>query len=454
MKLFGTDGIRGIAGQYPLDEETVRRIGFAAAKVLKNRKSKAVIFLGRDTRESGDLIASNLKKGLASKGVEVWDIGVIPTPVIAYMVKEFPALAGIVISASHNAYKDNGIKFFGPEGTKLPDQVEGLIEKEILRKPPVSGAAKKKNVSKHGKLIDKTSLSGSYIEFLKSTLPKNFTLKGMRLVIDCANGAAYSVASEIFSSLGADVSFINQNPDGKNINLDCGSLHPENLSNEVQKQKAVCGFAFDGDGDRVIFVDENGEIRDGDYLLAISAEFLKKNKKLKNNLLVTTVMANLGLYKAMEEMGIEILKTPVGDRYVYENMVKSGAVLGGEQSGHIIFRDFLPTGDGILSALQILSIIKQKDKPFSVLCNIMKKYPQILLNTRVSHKTPIHSLRITSGIIRETQRKLDSDGRVLVRYSGTENLLRVMIEGRDSEIINKMAQRISDAAVKEIDNLK
>jgi phosphoglucosamine mutase len=448
MKLFGTDGIRGVAGQYPLDSATVTQIAAAAARVLKKAGRQPVIFIGRDTRESGKEIAAALKKGLSAAGIETWDLGVVPTPAVAYMVHKYPVLAGIVISASHNPYQDNGIKFFSHRGTKLPDAVEARIEKRIglatgLKRPVVS----------RGAVRSQLALVKEYRDFLCGAFPKGFDLRGMRLVVDCANGATCTVAERVLTALGADIVAANVAPDGRNINRACGALHPENISSLVVKKKAHCGLAFDGDGDRIIFIDENGDVRDGDYLLSLTAKYLKERNKLKNNTLVTTVMANLGLFKAMEREGVNVLKTPVGDRYVFEGMTKSGAVIGGEQSGHIIFRRFLSTGDGILSALQVLGIMRDTGQPLSLLSGVMQKFPQVLLNTRVGKKVPLSSLPVTTKAIQQAEKELKSNGRVLVRYSGTENLLRVMIEGMDKDTISGMAGAISETAVKEINAL-
>jgi len=380
-------------------------------------------------------------------------MGVIPTPGVAHLANQFPVLAGIVVSASHNPYHDNGIKFFGPEGTKLPDAVESEIEKHIHGEPvavrPSRGRAPAaKRASSPSLLVKK------YSSFLQETFPQKLNLKNLKLAIDCANGATYKVAPRLFGALGAEIVAINVDPDGRNINRSCGSLHPDKLSKEVVKLKCDCGLAFDGDGDRVIFVDENGDVRDGDYILAMVSRYLKEKGKLKNNTLVTTVMANLGLFKAMEKYDISVLKTPVGDRYVYERMKSSGAVIGGEQSGHIIFRNFLPTGDGMLSALQVMSILKETGQSLSDLCGLMEKFPQILINTPVKKKVPLAELPRTSSLIKDIEDKLGSNGRVLVRYSGTENLLRVMVEGQDKQSIAEIAQEVSGTAQQEIERMK
>ena len=447
MRLFGTDGIRGVAGVYPLDAATVRRIAVSAAQILKKGNNTPVIIMGRDTRESGEQIAEQLKEGLSSEGIEVWDLGVVPTPGGAFMVRRHPVVAGVVISASHNPYQDNGIKFFGPQGTKLSDAVESEIEKLIHSDTTANNGSVRAAIKLQGSLIR------LYNEFLTQSFSKGHTLSGMRLVADCANGATCTVASEVLSSLGATVHCLNVTPDGKNINKDSGSLHPEKLAAEVARQGAHCGLAFDGDGDRIIFVDETGTVRDGDYILSIAAGFRKKMGTLTNNTLVTTVMANLGLFHAMESQDIKVLQTPVGDRYVYEGMVRTGAVVGGEQSGHIIFREYLQTGDGILSALQILSIMKETGESLSSLSRLLTKYPQVLINARVAKKVSLESLPKTKTAMRAAEEKLHGDGRVLVRYSGTENLLRVMIEGQDKKEIDALANGITEIATKEIQNI-
>jgi phosphoglucosamine mutase len=353
--------------------------------------------------------------------------------------------AAAVISASHNPYQDNGIKFFSHKGTKLSDKLEARIEKFIKSGVSATKLSNPNNIKRKPLMVEE------YKTFLRNSFSKSASIKGMKLVVDCANGATSALANEIFSGLGVVIVPINCSPSGININKDCGSLHPYKLKQEVLKNKAYCGLAFDGDGDRINFVDEKGIVRDGDYLLAIASLHMKEKGLLKNNLLVTTVMANLGLYRAMEKLGIETRQTPVGDRYVFEEMVRSGAVIGGEQSGHIIFKDYLPTGDGMLSALQILGIAGEKRVPFSRLCSIIEKYPQVLINTKVSRKIPVEKLGETSALIKNAEKMLGKEGRILVRYSGTENLIRVMIEGRDKKEINEMAQNISETAKREID---
>lgn len=448
-KLFGTDGIRGIACKYPLDPNTVNIIATAASIVLRTKDVfKHPVIIGRDTRESGQDIVSHLKNGLGNHGIDVWDLGVVTTPCVAYLVKKYPAVAGIVVSASHNPYEYNGIKFFSHKGIKLSDAVEEKIEEKIHELSEDMGFRYKKTDKIQPE--QRTSLAKEYAGFLLRSVPKSDGFKRFKVVLDCANGASYKIAPQVFSALGVEYVLLNDKPNGKNINKDCGSLYPDGLSRQVLKHKADCGIAFDGDSDRVMFVDETGIVRDGDYLLTILAKFLKQKRKLKKNTLVTTVMANLGLFKAMKKNGVKVCQTAVGDRYVHEEMLKTGAIIGGEQSGHIILSQYLPTGDGILSALQVLNVMRETSKPLSELSQIMQKYPQVLLNEKVNNKIPVKSLPKTLSAIKNAEKKLKSDGRVLVRYSGTENLLRVMIEGLDKDIITGMAKDIINTAVKEI----
>lgn len=445
--LFGTDGIRGVAGKYPLDAATVRIIGAAAATVLAKKGEYPVMVMGGDTRESCAMIAAALKKGFAACGVEVWDMGVVPTPGVSRIARTYPALAGVVISASHNPYHDNGIKFFSHSGMKLSDSVEARIE-AVIKTITEQGMSLSR---KKAPARSKTALVKEYTDFLVASFPRGYNLKRMKLVIDCANGATFRVAADVFKRLGARVVVLNVAPNGRNINKNSGALHPEIVAAAVKKHKADCGLAFDGDGDRIIFADETGTVRDGDYLLALSAKYLKEQGKLPGNILVTTVMANLGLFKAMEREGVKVHQTKVGDRYVFEEMKKSGGIIGGEQSGHIIFRKIHPTGDGILSSLQVLSIMVRTGKRLSELCNVMQKYPQILINMPVARKVPLAQLPQLSKAVAVAEKALKGDGRILVRYSGTENLLRVMIEGKDKAAITATAQELAALGKKEIE---
>jgi phosphoglucosamine mutase len=437
-KLFGTDGIRGIAGKYPFEPDFVKKIGQVAALVLTG-SGKNEFVLGRDTRESSPWVAESISEGINCAGVDVFDYGIISTPAIAYITSKRDAVAGCVISASHNLAEFNGIKFFSNSGIKIADEMESEIEKKLLDgklNPP----AKNK-----GKIFHKDSfIEKIYIKYLCSTVKNISDLGGLKIVIDCANGANYKIAPEVFENLKARIILISANPDGKNINKDCGSLHLKNLQKKVIDEKADFGIAYDGDGDRCIFVDEKGEVKDGDYLIAIVAEYLKKNNKLKKNSVVTTIMANFGFYKAMEKKGIKVFSSAVGDKYVYEEMLKNDVILGGEQSGHIIFRNYLNTGDGLLTSLQITSIIKQSGKKLSELSKIIVKYPQVLLNVKVEKRIPISENEELSNAIKNAEEKLKDNGRVLVRYSGTEPLLRIMVEGPDDKTIKQYAQEIAN----------
>ena len=447
MKFFGTDGIRGKSNKFPFDNKTVSLIGYVLAETL-DKKGNGVL-IGRDTRESCNRIFKALQKGINSAKIKVIDLGIVPTPAVAYLLKRNNYQAGIVISASHNPYLDNGIKFFSSKGTKLPDKIENKLEKNLVKyineKKVLNKSVKIKNVS--GKKIIK-----QYVDFLISLMPKN-SLKNKTIAIDCANGASYKIAPEVLKKLSAKVIVINNKPTGKNINLSCGALHPEKVAEVAKKEKAFCGFAFDGDADRVISVDDKGIIRDGDFFLGVVAKYLKDNNKLKNNTLVTTVMANLGLLKATKQIKVNVVTSKVGDRYVYENLKKYKAIIGGEQSGHIIFKQLLDTGDGIVSALQLLNILVKENKTLSQMCSWIKKYPQVLINEKVVEKIPLDKLLQTTKYIKQIEKKLGNNGRVLVRYSGTEKLLRVMLEGKDKKEIKQMANNIISLAKKEIKDL-
>ncbi|MBR3654375.1 MAG: phosphoglucosamine mutase [Elusimicrobia bacterium] len=445
MKFFGTDGIRGKSNEFPFDNNTVSLIGYVLAETL-DKKGNGVL-IGRDTRESGKRILKALQIGINAAGIKVTDLGVLPTPAVAYLLKNNNYQAGIVISASHNPYLDNGIKFFSSKGKKLPDKVEAKLEKNLVKyieeKKTLPKKSKIKNVS--GK-----NLVTQYKNFLISLLPKN-ALQGKIIAIDCANGASYKIAPEVLKKLKAKVVVINNKPTGKNINLKCGALHPETVAKVVKKKKTFCGFAFDGDADRVISVDDKGIVRDGDYFLGVVSKYLKDNNKLKNNTLVITVMANLGLIKATKQEKIKVVTSKVGDRYVYEDLIKHKAIIGGEQSGHIIFKQLLDTGDGIISALQLLNILTKENKTLSQMCGWIKKYPQVLINEKVLEKIPLEKLPQTTKLIKQIEKKLGDNGRILVRYSGTEKLLRVMLEGQDKKEIKKIAQDVINVAKKEIE---
>lgn len=441
MKLFGTDGVRGEANVV-LTAELAYQLGRAAAYVLKRDgipgKENAMV-IGKDTRISGDMLEASLIAGICSTGVNVYQAGVIPTPGVAVLTRMLNCMAGVVISASHNPYQDNGIKFFSPLGTKLPDEVEAAIEAVIADGmkdvPSPSGA-------EIGRVIAYPEGAEKYSDFLQRKVDGDFG--GLRVVADCANGAASFIAPKLLRSLGADLTAISCRPDGININNNCGSTHLEQLQKAVQEQQADLGIAYDGDADRLLAVDQNGRVVDGDRLLLIFGSYLEKQGLLKEDTVVITVMSNMGLKIALKEKGIKTLETKVGDRYVIEGMKESGAVLGGEQSGHIVFGLDNTTGDGILSSLKLLQIVKQSGKTLAELADEMEQYPQILINVRVKDKNGWEEKAEIRQAIETAQAELADTGRILVRASGTENLLRVMVEGKQQEQIERLANQIAD----------
>ena len=440
-KLFGTDGVRGVANEYPMTAEIALDIGRATAHLFKRKGHTPRIIIGKDTRISGYMIENALVSGICSMGVNALLVGPLPTPGIAFATNSMRADAGIVISASHNPFQDNGIKIFSSEGFKLPDEKELEIEKLIFSNNMHTLHPSPNELGKAYRIED---ARGRYIVFLKNTFPKEYTLEGTKVVLDCAHGATYRVAPETFFELGADVTSLFDEPNGENINANCGSQHPETLMEEVVKRKADVGFAFDGDGDRCIAVDEKGSVLTGDQIMAICAREMKKEGKLAHNLLVTTVMSNIGLGIALKELGIEQLITQVGDRYVLEEMQAKGALLGGEDSGHIIFLEHHTTGDGIITALQVLSAMKKTQKPLSELAQIMKVFPQKLINMDVETKPELSTIPEIGEVIRDVEEKLGDKGRVLVRYSGTQNMCRVMVEGPTDEETEKYCRQIAD----------
>ena len=441
MKLFGTDGVRGEANTV-LTAELAYQLGRAAAYVLKRDgipgKENAMV-IGKDTRISGDMLEASLIAGICSTGVNVYQAGVIPTPGVAVLTRMLNCMAGVVISASHNPYQDNGIRFFSPLGTKLPDEVEAAIEAVIADGmkdvPSPSGA-------EIGRVIAYPEGADKYSDFLQRKVDGDFG--GLRIVADCANGAASFIAPKLLRSLGADVTAISCSPDGININDNCGSTHLEQLQKAVQEQRADLGVAYDGDADRLLAVDQNGRVVDGDRLLLIFGSYLEKQGLLAQDTVVITVMSNMGLKIALKEKGIKTLETKVGDRYVIEGMKESGAVLGGEQSGHIVFGLDNTTGDGILSSLKLLQIVKQSRKTLAELADEMEQYPQILINVRVKDKNGWEEKAEIRQAIETAQEELADTGRILVRASGTENLLRVMVEGKQQEQIERLAHQIAD----------
>ncbi len=447
-KLFGTDGVRGVANVYPMTTEMAMQLGRAAAYIFKGGgKRRHRIVIGKDTRLSGYMLENALVAGICSMGVDVLQVGPLPTPGIANITSSMRADAGVVISASHNAFQDNGIKFFSADGFKLPDELEMKIETLIESKKI---DALRPTATEVGKAYRIEDAAGRYIVFLKNTFPQEMDLSGLKIVLDCANGAAYKVAPAVFAELGAEVIPYGVSPNGTNINAGCGSTCPSVISEAVKLHRADIGIALDGDADRVIVCDEFGNEVDGDHIMAICATDMLKRKLLKKKTLVATVMSNMGLDIALRKAGGKIIKTDVGDRYVVEAMRAGGYNLGGEQSGHMIFLDYSTTGDGILSALQLLAVMRREGKTISELAEIMIPLPQVLSNTRVREKVDIYSISEIAAKIKDVENKLGHDGRVLIRYSGTEPLLRVMIEGQDTYEITSWANEICELVKKNI----
>lgn len=438
-KLFGTDGIRGIVGE-DLTHDLAMKIGEAAAYVLGGKKD-LVVLIGRDTRISGQMLSSALSAGFMSQGAKVIDLGVVPTPAVSYLVKKYNASMGAMISASHNPSEYNGIKLFDGEGFKLPDAVENEIEKYLLGK-----AVPTTNVVGTYEVCD--SAVEDYVNHIVDTAGK--INKDLKIVVDCAYGSASATAPLLFNQLGLDATFMNFEYDGFNINDNAGSTHLEGLIKMVKKEKADVGIAYDGDADRCLMIDESGEEVDGDQIMAISALSLKKKKKLTNNTLVGTVMSNLGLVKFCEANNIDFVATKVGDRYVLEKMLECNYIIGGEQSGHVIFKNFANTGDGELTSIQVLGMLSDSKGSMSSLASVMKKYPQVLINVKVREeaKGQYENDQQVTDAINEVEKELAGEGRVLIRPSGTEALIRVMIEGLDQDDINKKAKKIADVIKK------
>jgi phosphoglucosamine mutase len=446
-KLFGTDGVRGVANQDPMTSEMAMRIGRAAAHVFRDSSRRHRVVIGKDTRLSGYMIESALTSGLCSMGIDVLLVGPVPTPGIAFLTRSLRADAGVVISASHNPYEDNGIKFFGRDGFKLPDALESTMEELIF-----SGAidAIRPTAAEIGKAVRIDDAIGRYNEYVKSSIPRGMDLTGLRVIVDSANGAAYKIGPRILLELGADVITLYDQPNGMNINQGCGSLHPEVISRAVIANRAHVGIAFDGDADRVIMCDENGKVVDGDAVMAICALHMIRQGRLKHNTLVATVMSNLGLEIALKEAGGRLVRAAVGDRYVMEQMLDGGYNLGGEQSGHLIFLDHNTTGDGLITALQILSIMKQDKKPLSALATCMRTFPQVLVNVKVKEKRDLASIPEIAQRIAGLEKTLEGTGRLLIRYSGTEPKLRIMLEGSDEAEITRYADELANLVIKHI----
>lgn len=442
-KLFGTDGIRGIANTEPMTGEIAMRLGRAIAFLFKNVKGQHRIVVGKDTRLSGYMLETALASGICSMGADVWLVGPLPTPGIAFITTSMRANAGVVISASHNPYYDNGIKIFSREGFKLPDELEAQIEELVLSDHLQSLRPTASEVGKAHRIDDAV---GRYVVFLKNTFPKDLTLDGLRIALDCANGAAYRVAPTVFEELGAEVIPIGIEPNGENINAQCGALYPETVSRLVLEKKADLGISLDGDADRIIFVDRHGKQVDGDKILAICGLQMLKEGRLKNGTLVTTVMSNLGLDRALKKAGGKVIRTQVGDRYVVEEMLRGNYNLGGEPSGHTIFLDYNTTCDGILTALQTLAIMKREEKDLDELAKVMESLPQVLYNVEVREKKNLSEIPEIKKRVDEIEKALGETGRLLVRYSGTEPLLRIMLEGENEEKLHRYAQEIVEIA--------
>ena len=444
-KLFGTDGVRGVANVDPMTGEMAMQLGRAIAYLFKEAKGRHRIVVGKDTRLSGYMLETALASGICSMGADVMLVGPLPTPGIAFITTSMRANAGVVISASHNPYYDNGIKIFSRDGFKLPDGMESQIEELILSNHLSSLRPTASEIGKAHRIDDAI---GRYVVFLKNTFPNHLTLDGLRIVLDCANGAAYRVAPTVFEELGAEVMATGVEPNGENINLGCGSLHPEVTSRLVVEKGADLGIALDGDADRIIFVDRYGKEVDGDKILAICGLHFLSGSRLKKGTLVTTVMSNMGLEKTLEREGGSVVRTQVGDRYVVEEMVRGDYNLGGEQSGHTIFLDYNTTCDGILTALQVLAIMKEKDQPLDELARVMEPFPQVLYNVEVREKKGISEFPEISRRIEEIEKSLGHCGRVLIRYSGTEPLLRIMVEGEDETKLHHYAQTLVELVKK------
>jgi phosphoglucosamine mutase len=447
--LFGTDGIRGVANRDPMTAEMALRLGQAVAQRFRHEDRPGRIVIGKDTRLSGYMLESAMQAGIVSAGADVMLVGPLPTPGIAFITWSMRADAGVVISASHNPFQDNGIKIFAADGFKLPDEVEADIERrmEAIGAGNDSARAEPGAIGKAVRIEDAV---GRYVQFLKQTFPKEHTLDGMKVVVDCSNGAAYQVAPQVFQELGAEVIELNVWPDGRNINYECGALHPEAMAEEVRQSGAALGVALDGDADRLILADEKGNIVDGDQVMAILGTRMIERRQLPEETVVATVMSNLGLERALAAKGGKLLRTAVGDRYVVEAMRERGLSLGGEQSGHIIFLDHATTGDGMVAALRVLSVMVAEGKPLSELSRAMTRYPQVLLNFEVGKKRPFEEMPAVLSVIAAIERKLGADGRVVVRYSGTESKARVMIEGTDEAGIRAQAEEIASVLQREL----
>jgi phosphoglucosamine mutase len=446
-KLFGTDGIRGEANRYPMNAETAFKVGQTIAYLFKRNSHRTRVVIGKDTRISGYMLESSLEAGVTSMGGAPYLVGVLPTPGIAFITQSMRADAGIVISASHNPYQDNGLKIFDADGFKLTDTQENKIEDLILGNKLNDFLPKSKEM---GKALRINDIHGRYIVFLKNTFPGDLSMEGMKIVLDTSNGATYRIAPDAFGELGADVEVIHNTPNGININDNCGSQHTQDLKNAVIKSGAAIGLAFDGDGDRLIAVDEKGNELTGDQLLIICAYILKKEGRLKNDLVVSTVMSNLGLRVACKKYGFKYHASSIGDRYVLADMLRLGAIIGGEDAGHMIFLEHHKTGDGIIAAIQLIAAMLKEGKPLSELARLMDVFPQKLINIDVKNKPDISGIPSIMEIIGQVERALGEKGRVLVRYSGTQNMCRIMVEGPSRDMTEKYCRQIADVVKSEI----
>jgi len=448
-KIFGTDGVRGTANLEPVTAQTALKLGRAAAHVFKNlerqsrSRGKHKIVIGKDTRLSGYMLENAISAGILSSGVDVLFIGPLPTPGVAYITRSLRADAGLVITASHNPYTDNGIKFFRADGYKLDDRIEGQIEQLVFSGEIETIQPKAPEIGKAVRIDDAL---GRYIEFAKASFPKGQTLEGLRIVVDCAHGAAYKSTPCVLRELGAELIVTAHEPDGTNINENCGSMHPQALCRRVVEHRAHLGIAHDGDADRVLLCDENGRMIDGDDIMAIAALEMLAEKTLVNDTLVGTVMSNAGLEAAIRNAGGKMLRTAVGDKHVIDEMLRGGYNFGGEQSGHLIFRDFSTTGDGLVAALQILRIMKAREQPLSELAGCWTRFPQLVTNVKVREKRPVDQLNGVTALVAQAERELQAQGgRLLLRYSGTEPKIRLLVEGRDPELLTQWTDKICAA---------
>jgi phosphoglucosamine mutase len=441
-KLFGTDGIRGTANVHPMTPEVALALGRAIAHIFRQREGTGLrrILIGKDTRLSGYMFEDALASGICSMGVDVIQVGPVPTPALAFLTRDMRCNAGVMITASHNPFQDNGIKFFAADGFKLPDSEEARIE-ELIESGELGGAAVAPDeVGKAARIED---ARGRYVVFLKNTFPRDLTLEGLRIVIDCANGAGYRVGPTVLRELGAEVFEMGCEPNGRNINDECGSLFPERTAARVRELRADVGIALDGDADRVIVIDERGEILDGDLLMWLCARDMHERGALRGGAVVATVMSNLGLERALAGLGVELVRTAVGDRYVVEEMRRGGYNLGGEQSGHILFLDHSTTGDGVMSALQVLALRARSGRPLSGLNDGFERLPQVMVNVGVSERRPLEELKSFQDAVSEVEEELGEAGRVLIRYSGTELKARVMVEGREEKRVHEHANQLA-----------